>query len=119
MAQPRGVAWNTVTTEGNIAGTRGDGASAGNQLASQPGDPFMLINSDHPGTVLVTSPLTALPSRTNVDANPVVRRPNPPNPGWTRGKGFQRISKEEKAKLVCDHCGNSGHGINECFKLHG
>lgn len=29
------------------------------------------------------------------------------------------MSKEEKTKLVCDHCGGSGHEMSTCFKLHG
>ncbi|KAK6150364.1 hypothetical protein DH2020_015296 [Rehmannia glutinosa] len=36
-----------------------------------------------------------------------------------RGRGYLRRSKEEKAKLVCEHCSMTGHEISECFKLHG
>ncbi|KAK6137097.1 hypothetical protein DH2020_029168 [Rehmannia glutinosa] len=38
---------------------------------------------------------------------------------YGRGRGQPRKSKEEKAKLLCEHCGYSGHEIKECFKLHG
>ncbi|CAA0833930.1 Unknown protein [Striga hermonthica] len=37
-----------------------------------------------------------------------------------RGRGSMlRKSKEERAQLVCEHCGYNGHEQKECFKLHG
>ncbi|CAA0823525.1 Unknown protein, partial [Striga hermonthica] len=37
-----------------------------------------------------------------------------------RGKGsVTRKTKEERAQLVCEHCGYNGHEQKECFKLHG
>ncbi|KAK6116061.1 hypothetical protein DH2020_008330 [Rehmannia glutinosa] len=38
---------------------------------------------------------------------------------YGRGQGQPRRTKEEKAKLVCEHCGYNGHEMKECFKLHG
>lgn len=38
------------------------------------------------------------------------------------GKGNQfkrRLTKEERKKLRCRHCHETGHEIDECFKLHG
>ncbi|KAK6148500.1 hypothetical protein DH2020_019412 [Rehmannia glutinosa] len=41
------------------------------------------------------------------------------NTTWqSRGRGVRR-TKEEKAKLTCEHCRAPGHEISECFKLHG
>lgn len=34
-------------------------------------------------------------------------------------QGERRLSKEEKKKLRCNHCKESGHEMHECFKLHG
>ncbi|CAA0825574.1 Unknown protein [Striga hermonthica] len=42
--------------------------------------------------------------------------------GWDsagRGKGFQRLSREEKARLICEKCGMRGHNTSTCFKIHG
>ncbi|CAA0840080.1 Unknown protein, partial [Striga hermonthica] len=36
-----------------------------------------------------------------------------------RGRGGTRLSKEERAKLLCDKCGMYGHTIATCFKIHG
>ncbi|KAK6162353.1 hypothetical protein DH2020_002194 [Rehmannia glutinosa] len=36
-----------------------------------------------------------------------------------RGKENVRRTKEEKAKLICDHCHFHGNEMKECFKLHG
>ncbi|KAK6163627.1 hypothetical protein DH2020_000491 [Rehmannia glutinosa] len=36
-----------------------------------------------------------------------------------RGRGQQRMSKEERPKLICEHCSFNGHEVKECFKLHG
>ncbi|KAK6115405.1 hypothetical protein DH2020_007674 [Rehmannia glutinosa] len=40
---------------------------------------------------------------------------------WTggRGRGYNRLSKEDKAKLLCEHCQEHGHLMQNCFKLHG
>lgn len=41
---------------------------------------------------------------------------------WNKGKPkaeFIKRTKEEKAKLVCDHCGGTGHDMTTCFKIHG
>lgn len=41
---------------------------------------------------------------------------------WSGNKnkgGFPRRSKEEKAKLICDHCGGTGHDLSTCFKVNG
>ncbi|KAK6163100.1 hypothetical protein DH2020_002941 [Rehmannia glutinosa] len=35
------------------------------------------------------------------------------------GRGTIHRTKEEKAKLVCEHCNGTGHEISKCFKLHG
>ncbi|CAA0836919.1 Unknown protein, partial [Striga hermonthica] len=35
-----------------------------------------------------------------------------------RGRGY-RMTREEKAKLLCDKCGMHGHTIATCFKVHG
>lgn len=38
-----------------------------------------------------------------------------------KGKGNifkKRLTKEEKLRLKCKYCGESGHEIEECFKLH-
>lgn len=35
------------------------------------------------------------------------------------GQFERRLSKEEKKKLRCNHCKESGHEMHECFKLHG
>ncbi|KAH6802741.1 Ribosomal protein L7Ae/L30e/S12e/Gadd45 family protein [Perilla frutescens var. frutescens] len=40
--------------------------------------------------------------------------------GPYKGDKFKkRLTKEEKAKLKCDHCGGSGHLKADCFDLHG
>ncbi|KAK6119397.1 hypothetical protein DH2020_046859 [Rehmannia glutinosa] len=39
--------------------------------------------------------------------------------GRGNGRGQQRRTKEEKMKLLCEHCGFKGHEVTECFKLHG
>ncbi|CAA0830950.1 Unknown protein, partial [Striga hermonthica] len=36
-----------------------------------------------------------------------------------RGRGQLRLSKEERAKLYCEHSGYNGHEIQGCFKLNG
>ncbi|CAA0823109.1 Unknown protein, partial [Striga hermonthica] len=36
-----------------------------------------------------------------------------------RGRNIPRLSKEERAKLLCTHCGYNGHDIQSCFKLNG
>lgn len=37
----------------------------------------------------------------------------------SRPSGFKRrLTKEEKKRLKCKHCHESGHEIDECFKLH-
>lgn len=37
-----------------------------------------------------------------------------------KGNMFKRgLSKEERRRLRCKHCHESGHEIDECFKLHG
>lgn len=42
------------------------------------------------------------------------------SPGGSRQQGYKpRLSKEEKARLRCEHCKGMGHEISECFKLHG
>ncbi|KAH6760117.1 hypothetical protein C2S51_017066 [Perilla frutescens var. frutescens] len=34
--------------------------------------------------------------------------------------GFRRkLTKEEKSKLKCDHCGKTGHMISDCFEING
>ncbi|KAK6147803.1 hypothetical protein DH2020_018715 [Rehmannia glutinosa] len=38
---------------------------------------------------------------------------------YGRGRGMPRKTKEERAKLLCEHCGYNGHEMKECFKLHG
>ncbi|KAK6118917.1 hypothetical protein DH2020_047339 [Rehmannia glutinosa] len=38
---------------------------------------------------------------------------------FCRGRGAPRKSKEERAKLVCEHCGYNSHEMKECFKLNG
>ncbi|CAA0809796.1 Unknown protein, partial [Striga hermonthica] len=35
-----------------------------------------------------------------------------------RGRGGMRLTKEEKAKLICEKCGMHGHTIATCFKIH-
>lgn len=35
------------------------------------------------------------------------------------GQFERRMSKEEKRRLKCSHCKESGHEAHECFKLHG
>lgn len=38
----------------------------------------------------------------------------------TRNTDFKRIlSREERLRLKCTHCGNVGHEVSECFKLNG
>lgn len=38
----------------------------------------------------------------------------------TKGNFFKRhLTKEERRKLRCRHCHESGHEMEECFKLHG
>lgn len=47
---------------------------------------------------------------------------NKPSSGsWIggNGRGNTKKSKEEKAKMICDYCQESGHEMSECFKLHG
>lgn len=34
-------------------------------------------------------------------------------------QGERRLSKEEKKRLTCNHCKESGHEAHEYFKLHG
>lgn len=36
-----------------------------------------------------------------------------------RGKGTSGRGKEDKSKLLCEHCKGTGHKVNHCFKLHG
>ncbi|KAK6161898.1 hypothetical protein DH2020_001739 [Rehmannia glutinosa] len=39
--------------------------------------------------------------------------------GYKNKGPHRRLTKEEKAKLTCDHCQGTGHDIGKCFKLHG
>lgn len=40
------------------------------------------------------------------------------NRSYDKGGVYKR-TKEEKARLVCDHCKGPGHEVVNCFKLHG
>lgn len=66
----------------------------------------------------------ALPVKSNVPYKINIGKqsfsPNIPG-GWAgnKGKPFARLTKEERAKLICDHCGGTGHEIGTCFKIHG
>lgn len=49
-------------------------------------------------------------------------KPNFKAGNWNGNKvkgQFVRRAKEEKARLICDHCGGPGHDTTTCFKLHG
>lgn len=39
--------------------------------------------------------------------------------GFKSGPFKKRLTKEENKKLKRTHCMESGHEINDCFKLHG
>ncbi|KAK6145587.1 hypothetical protein DH2020_022407 [Rehmannia glutinosa] len=50
---------------------------------------------------------------------PFCGSPNANNWNGGRGRGNLRRSKEERAKLTCEHCHITGHEKAECFKLIG
>lgn len=41
------------------------------------------------------------------------------NRGGNQGNFQRRLTKDERKKLRCTHCQESGHEAHECFKLHG
>ncbi|KAK6160373.1 hypothetical protein DH2020_003754 [Rehmannia glutinosa] len=59
-------------------------------------------------------------NRTGNNVNWTQGRGNVTN-NWTqgRGRGYQRLTKEEKAKLYCSHCNKHGHSTEKCFHIVG
>lgn len=41
------------------------------------------------------------------------------NMNSSRGRRIYGRTKEEKTKLIYEHCKGTGHEMSECFKLHG
>lgn len=48
-----------------------------------------------------------------------VPKPTVNNWGIGKGRAVMKKTKEEKARMVCEHCQVPGHEMNDCFKLHG
>ena len=42
-----------------------------------------------------------------------------PNDHVTHGSNLANSGRKGKDRLVCTHCGKTGHTVDKCYKLHG
>ena len=60
-----------------------------------------------------------IPNASVVKVDSIILVAKMPNDHVTHGSNLANSGRKGKDRLVCTHCGKTGHTVDKCYKLHG